>query len=146
LSVVEAVGLRRTYHTTTGVLRRKAVEVEAVRGISFEIGKGELFGLLGPNGAGKTTTIKMLITLLLPTAGTARVLGLDVVDDARLVRASIGYVFGGERGLYERLSGLDNLHYFAELYGVDPRVQRGRIGAVLDLVGLTGRERERVEG
>jgi ABC-2 type transport system ATP-binding protein len=90
LSVVEAVGLRRTYHTTTGVLRRKAVEVEAVRGISFQIGKGELFGLLGPNGAGKTTTIKMLITLLLPTAGTARVLGLDVVADARLVRASIG--------------------------------------------------------
>jgi ABC-2 type transport system ATP-binding protein len=146
LSVVEAVGLSRTYHTTTGVLRRKAVEVEAVRGISFEIGKGELFGLLGPNGAGKTTTIKMLITLLLPTAGTARVLGLDVVADARLVRASIGYVFGGERGLYERLSGLDNLRYFAELYGVDPREQRGRIGSVLDLVGLTGRERERVEG
>jgi ABC-2 type transport system ATP-binding protein len=88
----------------------------------------------------------MLITLLLPTAGTARVLGLDVVANARLVRASIGYVFGGERGLYERLSGLDNLRYFAELYGVDPREQRGRIGSVLDLVGLTGRERERVEG
>jgi ABC-2 type transport system ATP-binding protein len=146
LSVVEAIGLRRTYRTTTGVLRRRAVEVEAVRGVSFEIGKGELYGLLGPNGAGKTTTIKMLITLLLPTAGSARVLGFDVVDDARLVRASIGYVFGGDRGLYERLSGLDNLRYFAELYGVDPRTQRQRIGAVLELVGLTGRERERVEG
>ena len=82
--------------------------------------EGELFGLLGPNGAGKTTTIKMLITLLIPTSGSARVLGLDVVKDAREVRKRIGYVFGGDRGLYERLSALDNLRYFAELYAVPP--------------------------
>lgn len=114
--------------------------------MSFEIERGELFGLLGPNGAGKTTTIKMLITLLLPTSGTARVLGHDVVDDVREVRRRIGYVFGGDRGLYERLSALDNLRYFSELYGVPPREQRARIGELLELVGLTGRERERVEG
>ena len=77
--VVEVRDLRRTYRTNTGVVRRRPLEVEAVRGISFEVGAGELFGLLGPNGAGKTTTIKMLITLLLPTSGEARVLGLDVV-------------------------------------------------------------------
>jgi ABC-2 type transport system ATP-binding protein len=88
----------------------------------------------------------MLITLLLPTAGEARVLGRDVVADAREVRKRIGYVFGGDRGLYERLSAHDNLRYFGELYGVSGRAQRERIGEVLELVGLTGREHERVEG
>src|SRR5437588_365636 len=146
MPAIEARDLKRTYKTSTGIFRRRAIEVEAVRGISFEVAEGELFGLLGPNGAGKTTTIKMLITLLLPTAGEARVLGHDVVREAREVRKRIGYVFGGERGLYERLSGLDNLRYFAELYAVPPRAQRARIGEVLELVGLTGREKERVEG
>jgi ABC-2 type transport system ATP-binding protein len=144
--VVETIDLRRTYKTTTGTIRRRSLEVEAVRGVSFEIGEGELFGLLGPNGAGKTTTIKMLITLLIPTSGSARVLGHDVVADARWVRRRIGYVFGGDRGLYERLSALDNLRYFAELYGVDPGRQKTRIAELLELVGLTGREKERVEG
>ncbi|MSO96307.1 MAG: ABC transporter ATP-binding protein [Thermoleophilia bacterium] len=144
--VIEALDLHRTYKTTTGTFRRRSLEVEAVRGVSFEIGEGELFGLLGPNGAGKTTTIKMLITLLIPTAGSARVLGRDVVDHAMWVRQRIGYVFGGDRGLYERLSAWDNLRYFAELYGVEPRRQKARLEELLDLVGLRGRERERVEG
>ena len=146
MAVVEAHDLHRTYRTSTGVLRRKWMNVEAVRGVSFEIGQGELFGLLGPNGAGKTTTIKMLITLLIPTSGTASVLGHDVVKDAREVRKRIGYVFGGERGVYERLSGYDNLRYFAELYGVPPKEIRPRIDYLLDLVGLKGREQERAEG
>src|ERR671922_908535 len=146
MAVIEANHLRRTYRTTTGTFRRRTLEVEAVRGISFAVEEGELFGLLGPNGAGKTTTIKMLITLLLPTSGSARVLGHDVVRDAREVRKRIGYVFGGDRGLYEPLSALDNLRYFAELYAVRPREQKRRIGELLDLVGLTGREKERVEG
>jgi ABC-2 type transport system ATP-binding protein len=146
MAVIEAIDLHRVYRTTTGVIRRKPLEVEAVRGISFAVEQGELFGLLGPNGAGKTTTIKMLITLLLPTSGEARVLGHDVVEDAREVRRRIGYVFGGDRGLYERLSALDNLRYFAELYGVSGKAQRSRIAEVLELVGLTGREQERVEG
>ena len=146
MNVVEAVDLHRTYRITTGALRRRSDEIEAVRGVSFEIREGELFGLLGPNGAGKTTTIKMLITLLIPTAGSARVLGHDVVKDARWVRERVGYVFGGERGLYERLSALDNLRYFAELYAVEPRRLRARIQELLDLVGLKGREQERVEG
>src|SRR5438094_8615498 len=144
--VIEAVDLVRTYRTSTGVFRRRTIEVEAVRGVSFAVERGELFGLLGPNGAGKTTTIKMLITLLIPTSGEARVLGHDVVKDAREVRKQIGYVFGGEKGLYERLSALDNLRYFAELYAVEPRRQRQRINELLELVGLQGREKERVEG
>ena len=146
MPVIEVAGLRRSYRTRTGVLRRSSREVEAVRGIDFEVERGELFGLLGPNGVGKTTTIKMLITLLLPTAGSARILGHDVVAEPREVRRRVGYVFGGDRGLYERLSALDNLRYFSELYGVPPREQRQRIGELLELVGLTGRERERVEG
>ena len=136
----------RTYKTHTGTFRRRSKEVDAVRAVSFTIEPGELFGLLGPNGAGKTTTIKMLITLLIPTAGSARVLGLDVVKDAREVRKRIGYVFGGERGVYERLSGYDNLRYFAELYGVPPKLQKPRIEELLELVGLKGREHERAEG
>jgi ABC-2 type transport system ATP-binding protein len=143
---IEALDLVRTYHTHTGVIRRRPIDVEAVRGISFEVRPGELFGLLGPNGAGKTTTIKMLVTLLLPTSGTARVMGRDVVQDTTEVRKRIGYVFGGEGGLYDRISGLDNLRFFAELYGVEPDAQRPRIDALLDMVGLLGREKEKVEG
>src|SRR5215207_426505 len=146
MAVVEALDLHRTYRTSTGVLRRRWMDVEAVRGVSFGIEEGELFGLLGPNGAGKTTTIKMLITLLIPTRGSASVLGFDVVKDAVDVRKRIGYVFGGDRGVYERLSALDNLKYFSELYAVEPREQKQRIAYLLDLVGLTGREHERVEG
>jgi ABC-2 type transport system ATP-binding protein len=146
VAAIEAEKLRRTYRQTSGFARRRTKTIEAVRGIDFEVGKGELFGLLGPNGAGKTTTIKMLVTLLIPTDGAARVLGYDVVQHAREVRRRIGYVFGGDRGAYERLSGLDNLRYFSELYGVPPKVQKRRIPELLELVGLTGRERERVEG
>src|SRR5262249_21586812 len=104
-------------------------------GVSFAVEQGELFGLLGPNGAGKTTTIKMLITLLLPTSGSARVLGLDVVKDAQEVRKRIGYVFGGERGVYGRLWGCDHLRHFAELYGVPAKLQKPRIEELLELVG-----------
>jgi ABC-2 type transport system ATP-binding protein len=146
MAVIEAVDLRRTYKTSTGTFRRRSLDVEAVRGVNFGVQEGELFGLLGPNGAGKTTTIKMLITLLIPTSGSASVLGFDVVKDAREVRKRIGYVFGGDRGLYDRLSGLDNLRYFAELYAVPAREQRPRIDELLEMVGLKGREGERVEG
>ena len=120
-------------------------QVIGLNDVSVTVPPG-ITGLLGPNGAGKTTTIKMLITLLIPTSGSASVLGLDVVKDSREVRKRIGYVFGGERGLYERLSAFDNLRYFAELYAVPPREQRTRIDALLELVGLKGREKERVEG
>ena len=79
MAVVEAQDLKRTYRTTTGIFRRRAMDVEAVRGVSFEIGTGELFGLLGPNGAGKSTLIRMMVTLLPPTSGTAVINGFDVV-------------------------------------------------------------------
>jgi ABC-2 type transport system ATP-binding protein len=143
---IEADGLRRSYRSRTGWLRPRLTTVDAVRGVDFTVRRGELFGLLGPNGAGKTTTIKMLNTLLIPTGGTARICGFDVERQTREVRRRIGYVFGGDRGLYDRLSALDNLRYFAELYGVPARDQRRRIAELLDLVRLAGREQDRVEG
>jgi ABC-2 type transport system ATP-binding protein len=146
MHTIEVRNLRRVYKTTIGVIRRTTKEVVAVEDISFDVEHGELFGLLGPNGAGKTTTVKMLTTLLIPTDGTARVLGYDVVSDADQLRGRIGFVFGGERGLYWRLSGIDNLRYFASLYHVEPEAAQARIPRLLEMVGLDGRGQERVEG
>jgi ABC-2 type transport system ATP-binding protein len=128
------------------VIKRQTKEVIAVDGITFDIHAGELFGLLGPNGAGKTTTIKMLTTLLIPSSGTATIMGLDVVKDAEKIRPRIGFIFGGERGLYWRLSGFDNLRYFATLYYVDTNIAKKKIPELIELVGLKGREKEKVEG
>jgi len=146
LKAIEVNHLKRVFRPTIGVFRRTTKEVLAVEDISFEVGVGELFGLLGPNGAGKTTTVKMLTTLLLPTQGGARIMGLDVVKDANQVQKRIGFIFGGERGLYWRLSGIDNLRYFGSLYHVDPDVSKKRIPYLLELVGLKDRGNERVEG
>ena len=90
MDTIEIQNLRRIYRTTVGVFRRKTKEVVAVDDISFGVRQGELFGLLGPNGAGKTTMIKMLTTLLIPTAGHANILGHDVVKDADNIRSRIG--------------------------------------------------------
>lgn len=146
MSAVQVTNLRRVYKSHVGAFRRKVKEVEAVKGISFDVEAGELFGVLGPNGAGKTTTVKMLTTLLIPTSGTATILGHDVVKQAEALRPRIGFIFGGERGLYWRLSGMDNLKYFAALYQIDPEVQKQRIPYLLELVGLTDRAHEKVEG
>ena len=114
ISAIQAEDLKKTYTTTRGVFRREHVERAALQGVDLDIARGELFGLLSPNGAGKTTIVKIFTTLLLPTSGAARILGLDVVKDPWAIRKRIGFVFGGERGLYWRLSGLDNLRYFAD--------------------------------
>ena len=144
-AAIEVEGLTRSYRTRKGFLKPTATVVEALRGVSFTVEPGELFGLLGPNGAGKTTTIKILTTLLLPSSGSARVLGYDVARQAKEIRGRIGYVFGGDRGLYDRLSAYDNLRYFADLYRVPGSVRKQRIESSLELVGLKGREGERVE-
>jgi len=146
MNAIEVQNLQRIYRARIGVIKRSIKEVVAVEDISFEIKSGELFGLLGPNGAGKTTTVKMLATLLIPSSGSASVLGYDVVKDAQEVRKHIGFIFGGERGLYWRLSGIDNLRYFASLYGVEPEVSKKRIPFLLEMVGLKDRGNERVEG
>jgi ABC-2 type transport system ATP-binding protein len=145
-AAVEAHALRKTYVTTRGVFRREKVERVALRAVDLSIARGELFGLLGPNGAGKTTMVKIFTTLLLPTSGSAMILGLDAIRNPWPVRKRIGFVFGGERGLYTRLSGLDNLRYFADLYQIPPDVSRRRIGSLLEVLDLKGREHDKVEG
>src|SRR5512147_3106435 len=146
VNAIEVSHLRRIFKSYTGIIKRATKEIVAVDDASFDIQEGELFGLLGPNGAGKTTTVKMLTTLLIPTAGSASVKGFDVVARAEEVRKRIGFIFGGERGLYWRLSGVDNLRYFASLYSLDPDVTKKRIPYLLDMVGLQGRGDEKVQG
>ena len=143
--VLDVQNLQKTFISIRGFWRREKHPVEAVQGISFSVHRGELFGMVGPNGAGKTTTVKMLSTLLLPTSGTAKIFGLDVIKDTNQIRPRIGFTFGGNKGLYSRLSGLDNLKYFAELYKLEPDIITQRIKELLDVVGLMGRENDLVE-
>jgi ABC-2 type transport system ATP-binding protein len=146
MNAIEVSHLRRTFKSNIGVIKRTTKEIIAVDDVSFEIQEGDLFGLLGPNGAGKTTTVKMLTTLLIPTSGAASVKGFNVVAQAEEVRRHIGFIFGGERGLYWRLSGVDNLRYFASLYSIDPDITKKRIPYLLEMVGLNGRGDEKVQG
>jgi len=124
---------------------RKRDPVTALDGVSLAIPAREVHGLLGPNGAGKTTLVKILSTVLLPTGGRASVLGHDVVTEARAVRPQIGIVFGGERGLYWRLSGRQNLEYWGALYKLSRAEIRERTEQLLERVGISERADERVE-
>jgi len=137
----EVKGLRRLY----GRVKPKKEQIVAVDHINLSIKEGELFGLLGPNGAGKTTTVKLLCTLLLPDDGTATVNGYDIVKQGEEVRKSIGVVTGGERGLYWRLTGRENLWFFSQLYNVPEQVANERINKLLKLVELDERADEQVE-
>src|SRR4051812_44300526 len=141
---ITAAHLHRVYQSGRRPFgpRRRTVAVEDV---SFAVPQGTIFGLLGPNGAGKTTTIKMLSTLLVPTAGTATVGGFDVVQDEGQVRRQLGVVLGGDRGLYAKLSARDNLHYFGALYGMTTAAIARRAEEVLELVNLRDRADERTE-
>ena len=101
--------------------------------------QGEIFGLLGPNGAGKTTLIKILTTLLLPTSGDAWINGYNVTRDENKVRASVGCMLMGERGLYWKLTGRENLEYFGALYHLDPSPRRKRSNQI-HRAAQTGRD------
>ena len=116
-------------------LRKRFDEVEAVRGVSFDVHAGEIFGFLGPNGAGKSTTISMLCTLLTPTGGSARVAGYDIAAQRSQVRRSIGLVFQ-DTTLDDYLTAEENLRFHAELYGVESRLVPARMRQVLEMVGL----------
>jgi len=120
-------------------LEKSFDEVQAVRGVSFEVAAGEVFGFLGPNGAGKTTTINMLCTLVKPTGGSARVAGHDVVRERDEVRRNIGLVFQ-DPTLDGYLSAQQNLELHAELYGVESSLVPQRMRQVLEMVGLWERK------
>jgi ABC-2 type transport system ATP-binding protein len=139
---VEAVDVQEIRRVYTP---RKREPVTALDGVSLAIPVGEVHGLLGPNGAGKTTLVKILSTVLLPSGGRALVCGHDVVTETKSVRPLIGIVFGGERGLYTRLSARKNLEYWGALYRLSGAEIRTRSTALLERVGLTERADQRVE-
>jgi ABC-2 type transport system ATP-binding protein len=120
--------------------------VTAVEDVSIQIRQGELFGILGENGAGKTTLIRMLSTTVLPTSGRASVLGHDVVLEAQAVRRVIGIVTGDERSFYWRLTGRQNLEYFAALYHLPRRSIRPRIDELLAILDVEQHADRRFDG
>ncbi len=131
---IEVSDLTRTFGSRHH--REKRGPIVALDRLSLSVNHGEVRGLLGPNGAGKTTLVKILSTVLLPTSGKAQVLGRDVVTSTRWVREHIGVVFGGERGLYGRISARKNLEYWAALYRLGHRAGRARVDELIGQFGL----------
>ncbi len=129
---------------TVNDLHKTYDEEEAVRGISFQIAKGEIFGLLGPNGAGKSTTISMLTGLLEPTSGTVKMNEEELNSNSNDLKSKIGYV-PQELALYPTLSAYDNLIFFGRIYNLNGKALKERVADVLDIVGLTDRAKDRID-
>jgi ABC-2 type transport system ATP-binding protein len=142
-STIECKDIRRTFVSRT--LLGKKQETHALNGLNFSVPPRIVFGLLGPNGSGKTTTIRILATLLTPTSGQAKVLGFDVVKESGKVRGRIGLILGGERGLYGRLTGEENLKYFAALNHLSRDVTRKKVKEMIEMVNLTEAAKRPVE-
>jgi len=143
---VDVRALSKSFETREGpILHKRRKTLVAVDEISFSVHRGEIFGLLGPNGAGKTTTIKMLCTLITPSSGDAFINEKSIVEDPQKVRESLGVMLTGERTLYWKLTGRENLEYFAALYHLQHSDTKKRINYLLQLVGLGDREDTIVE-
>jgi ABC-2 type transport system ATP-binding protein len=130
--------LVKTYITRQrkGLLKSEVKQVPALKGVSFKIKPGEIFGLLGPNGAGKTTLIKCLTTLLLPTSGRANINGYELTKDDNAIRATIGCMLMGERGLYWKLTARENLVFFGALYHLSPADRRKRADELIERLNM----------
>ena len=139
-SGIEVVSLSETYLESRGLREMlrgaRPRQFRALDNLTLSVNHGEIFGLVGPNGAGKTTLIKILSTLLIPSQGTARIDGLDVVKDAAAVRRIVGLVSSNERSFFWRLNGRQNLRFFARLYDVAPNRTAAWIDELLELLGL----------
>ncbi|ACL10583.1 ABC transporter ATP-binding protein [Desulfurococcus amylolyticus] len=135
---IVAEGLVKRYVTRQrkGLFKSTPQVIEALRGVSFKVRRGEVVGLLGLNGAGKTTTVKILATLLIPDEGDAWINGFHVVKDVDDVRRGIGVVFSVEKGFYAKLTGRENLRYFAALYGLSSSEAEKRVEELLRLLEL----------
>ncbi len=143
---IEVHSLSKKFTVKEGAAFRKTSKtITALEDVSFSVKKGEIFGLLGPNGAGKTTTIKTICTLLQPTSGEVRVNGHDVVKESQQARQDLGVMLTGDRTLYWKLSGRENLEYFAALYHMNRAQAKKRIQYLLKLVGLDERQDTLVE-
>lgn len=141
-TVIECINCGRVYSNRTLTGKK---EVVALDGVNLSVPGGIIFGLLGPNGAGKTTLIRVLSTLLTPTTGQAMVGGYDVIKEAGDVRKLIGLILGGDRGLYWRLTGPENLRYTAALNHMDPDFSKKRIAELIEMVGLKDAGKRPVE-
>jgi ABC-2 type transport system ATP-binding protein len=143
-AVIEATSSPAPSAIEVESLAKRYGEVDAVRDVSFTVGRGEVFGFLGPNGAGKTTTINMLCTLVRPTSGAARVGGFDVVRARDDVRRHIGLVFQ-DPTLDGYLTAEQNLRLHADLYGIDAEVIPARMRQMLEMVDLWDRREQPVQ-
>lgn len=117
-------------------LSKSFKNVNAVNNVSFTVEPGEIVGLLGENGAGKTTTLRMLATMLKPTSGTVEINGYDILNDGDKVRSQIGILFGGEVGLYDRLTARENIRYFAMLNGISKEEADKNISELCKLLDM----------
>jgi sodium transport system ATP-binding protein len=127
-------------------LSKQFKKVKAVDDISFTVKEGEIVGLLGENGAGKTTTLRMIATMLKPTGGSAYVNGYDLIKEPHMVRSQIGILFGGDVGLYDRLTARENIKYFADLSGMDTIKSNENIEKLNILLGMEEYIDRRVRG
>ena len=133
---IEVRGVRRIYSTKP--------PVTALDGIDLDVAPGEFFGLLGPNGAGKTTLIKILTTLLLPSAGTARIFGFDVATDVKRIRRIMNMVAGGEQSGYGILTVREQLWMFSQFYGLPRKEGWQRVDELIEAVGFGAQAAQRV--
>ena len=139
MNLLEVINLTKYFKSPTRLremFSRKPESVRAVAEVSFQVKAGRIFGLIGPNGAGKTTLLKILATLIIPDSGTALIKGSDILKDPSQVRFSFGLITGEERSFYWRLTGRQNLEFFAAFYNLSEAAASERIKYLIDLLEI----------